>query len=406
MKIIKSVLYFIIVLYYSPVQVLATPVVNPLLGSDLAKLTVFAHTYTSTGANSSVWGNTSSGDVATIGANSKVSGNMSSVNASNVGGDVAIGAKVGGNLHSGGVTTTGDSAVVGGHIKSGGAATLGANAKVMGNLDAGGATTTGDSATVGGSIQSGGATTVGARSVVAGNVASVGALTVSADGGWVGSTSSLASSPVDSIWRDSLATAESKDAQVTADTQAYLTAFGLGTALATTITTNMTLIAGVYSAENLSTTAGTTLTLDGQGLDNQSWIFNIADYLVTGASSTIKLINAGADSSIFWNTGGYAALGASSLFQGNIFAKTYISVGASTEVVGAGTSCGGIYSATSYVSTGDGSVIGGVGCTASQVTTALVAPEPAILSLVLTGLVLIGLSLRRQKFLPAKGLAA
>ena len=405
MKNIKSILFISIALVYTPAQVLATPAVNPYLGSDLAKLAVFAHTYTSTGANSIVWGSTSSGDVATTGANSRVSGDMSSVNASNVGGDTAVGAKVGGNLNSGGVTTLGDSAVVGGNIKSSGAATTGANAKVVGNLDAGGVTTTGDSAKVGGSIQSGGATTIGAHSTVTGNVASVGALAVSADGGSVGSWSSLASTPVDSIWKDTLASAESRDAKLTADTQTYLTAFGLGTALSTTMTTDTTLSAGVYSAANLSTTAGTTLTLDGQGLDNQTWIFNITDYLVTGASSTIKLINAGVGSSVFWNTGGYASLGASSLFQGNIFAKTYISVGANTQVTGVGTSCGGVYSATSYVSTGDTSVIGGVGCTASEVA-ASAAPEPAVLSLVLTGLACIGLSSRRRKLLLPKGLAA
>ena len=405
MKHTKSALFLLTALAYAPVQVFATPLVNPYLGSDLAKLTVFAHTYTSTGAYSTVWGSTSSGDVATIGANAKVSGDMSSVNASNVGGDLAKGAWVGGNLNSGGVTTTGDTAVVDGNIKSSGAATIGANAKVIGNLDAGGVTTTGDSAKVGGSIQSGGATTIGAHSKVTGNVASMGLLTISDNGGSVGSSSSLSSTPVDSIWKDTLASAETKDAKMTADTQAYLTAFGLGTALSTTMTTDTTLHAGVYSAANLSTTASTTLTLDGQGLDNQTWIFNITDYLVTGASSTVKLINAGVGSSVFWNTGGYASLGASSLFQGNIFAKTYISVGASTVVTGVGKSCGGIYSATSYISTGDSSVVGAIGCTASEITTAA-APEPAILPLVLTGLAYIGFTSRRRKLLLNKGLTA
>lgn len=406
MKNIKSALSILIVLAYAPAQVWASPLVNPMLGSNLMNLTVFAHTYATTGANSTVWGSVSSGDVATTGANSTVSGDMTSVNASNVGGDLAKGAKVGGNINSGGVTTTGNSAVVAGSITSSGAATIGANAKVGANLVAGGVTTTGDTATVAGYVQSGGATTIGAHSTVAGDVGHVGALTVSANGASIGSQSLLTGAPVDASWKAGLSATETKDAQLVADTQTYLTAFGLGAALSTTMTTSMTLTAGVYSAANFSTTAGTTLTLDGKGLDNQTWIFNITDYLVTGASSTIKLINAGVGSSIFWNTGGYTSLGASSLFQGNIFAKTYVSVGASTTVIGDGRSCGGVYSATSYISTGDGSVIGGEGCSFADVATAGGVPEPGALPLVLTGLAFIGFNARRRKPLQPKGLAA
>ena len=176
------------------------------------------------------------------------------------------------------------------------------------------------------------------------------------------------------------------------------------------MTTDTTLEAGVYSAANFSTTAGTTLFLDGKGLDNQTWIFNIADYLVTGASSTIKLINAGKGDEIFWNSAsGYVSLGASSSIQGTIFAKTYIAVGAHTTVTGVNNACGGVYSATSYVSTGDTAVIGGIGCTASgtpdPITVASV-PEPAILPLVLTGLAFIGFKSRRRKLPQSKDLAA
>ena len=66
---------------------------------------------------------------------------------------------------------------------------------------------------------------------------------------------------------------------------------------------------------------------------------------------------------MIWNIGGYASLGESSTFIGTILANTYISVGANTNVSGVGNSCGGLYSATSYVSTGDTAIVGGNGCT-------------------------------------------
>lgn len=374
-------------LFCVPTCVLADP--NPLPGSKLQDVTVFSRTYSTTGANSTVNGNLSAGDVATTGANSKVTGNVSSVNASNTG---AAG-MVGGNIESGGVTTTGDRAKVAGNITSSGAATLAANAKLAGGLVAGGAVTTGDAALVRGLIKSGGAATIGAHARIVGDVVTIGAITIDASGPG-GSQSQLISSPVASSFAAGLADSASNDARSVNQTRSYLTGLGPGTALSATMSTNMTLDAGVYGAASFSTTAGTTLTLDGHGLDNQSWVFNITDILAVGADTRVVLANAGINDSIYWNTGGYASLGANATFLGTVLAETYISVGANTVVSGIGQSCGGLFSASSYVSTGDGSVLFGAGCRSQPVMGTV--PEPTSFALLLGGMAWVSVAARRR----------
>ena len=82
-----------------------------LLGSDFQGETVFSKTYTTTGANSKVYGNVLAGGVSTTGANAKVSGNLVSVGAATTGGN---GSTVSGNIVSGGALTTGDGSLIGG----------------------------------------------------------------------------------------------------------------------------------------------------------------------------------------------------------------------------------------------------------------------------------------------------
>jgi hypothetical protein len=55
------------------------------------------------------------------------------------------------------------------------------------------------------------------------------------------------------------------------------------------MTVDTTLFAGVYSAASWFTTAGTTLTLDGQGQNDAMWLFNIEDILAFGGVSTVEL---------------------------------------------------------------------------------------------------------------------
>lgn len=226
---------------------------------------------------------------------------------------------------------------------------LGANAAVYGNVWAGQGLTIGANATVTGHPGSMGASNAAAGATVGGPIASA---------------------------------------------HAYLAGTGSGQALASTMTTDTTLFAGVYSAASFSTTAGTTLTLDGQGRDSQIWVFNLTDYLVTGASTKVVLINGGLNHSIFWNSGGYVALGATANLLGTVMATDYISVGAGTLVSGIGSSCGGLFSTTSYVSMGAGSIAGGLGCSSMAVIG--LVPEPSSGMLLVAGLGLLGFLVNRR----------
>lgn len=373
----------------------------PLLGKSLNTIAVFGNMYVTTGANSTVVGDILSGDVATTGARSAVSGNIVSVGATTTGGAAS---SVGGSIRSGGAATTGDGSTVGGNLMSTGAATIGAHSRVGGNLVSDGVGTTGDTSFVGGYVRTGGAATIGANASVVGKVEAVGAITLSASSKTNGA-GTLSAMPLVTGMQENVL---SESRQVGA-AQAALANMGRGTALSTTMTIDTTLYAGVFSAANLSTTAGITLTLDGQNKGNQSWVFNIEDYFVTGASTRIVLINSDASDSVIWNSGGYASLGASATFIGTILAKDYISVGARTSVTGAGNSCGGIFSATSYVSTGDGARIGGNACTgidsgfsivdgtAVRMTSMPAVPEPSTWWMLVAGLGLLGLRVYRKR---------
>ncbi len=266
--------------------------------------------------------------------------------------------------------------------------TTGANSTVIGDMLSGGATTTGAHSFVSGSITSGSVATAGDGSLVGGSL-------------YINGASSAGATPTDML----------APSQQLGNAQAALNGMGTGTALATTMIADTTLYAGVFSAANLSTTAGITLTLDGQNKGNQAWVFNINDYLVAGASTKIVLINSDGSDSVIWNSGGYASLGAGAAFLGTVLARDYISVGANASVAGLGGGCGGVFSATSYVSSGDGASIGASGCKGpgsgfSIVDGAAVyssnlsaVPEPASAMMLVAGLALLGL-MRYRKHMP------
>ena len=409
MNTMKLALPLLIALAYAPAYATSSTTVSPLFDLNADSLTVFANTYATSGANSIIYGNVLSGDVSTIGAAAKVYGNEVSVGANTAGGAAS---QVTGNIWSGGVLTTGQSSITGGSLKSSGAGTMGDSAKVSGNMTSGGVTTVGANAVLTGNLLSGGTATVSASGTVGGTIGATGVITVPSS--YSGTPTHLASSPiVPTDFTQSIQNTVTSTANQVSAAQVALGNMGAGTGLAATMTTNTTLLSGVYSAASLSTTAGTTLTLDGQGKANQFWVFNIADILAFGGTTNIVLANPGVGDSVIWNvTNGYASLGDTAHVIGTILAKTYISVGANAIVTGVNaSSCGGVFSATSYVEAGDTAKIGGTGCTGTgngfgigtdgtavhinAITSPV--PEPETYGMILAGLGLIGFMARRKK---------
>lgn len=407
MNYVKVALPLLSILVFTPSQVSATA----LLGQNLQDLSVFSNTYATTGANSSVFGSVMTGDVGTSGAGGYISGSFTTVGAATIG---AGGSTVGGDITSGGAMTTGASSIVVGNITAGGAATVGASSAVGGNVAAAGAVSTGSASQVAGNVQSGGAASIGIGGTVGGTVSAIGAIALGA-GSVVPSQQVLAIPPVNAAalvasLSDRVA---SNQLQILA-AQAAFSKMDTTTFLDATMTADTTLFSGVYSADSLSTTAGTTLTLDGQGRTDQFWVFNIADILSTGALTKVVLLNGATGGSIIWNAGGYASLGADSVFLGTLFTKANISVGANAKASSIGGSCGGLFSALSYISSGAGAQIGGSGCSGidkgfnigndgkAYHVESLPAgippvPEPAMWALWTCGFALIGGRLRRRR---------
>ncbi len=96
----------------------------------------------------------------------------------------------------------------------------------------------------------------------------------------------------------------------------------------------LTLLPGVYFFANTAQLTGT-LTLDGQGDPNATFVFQIGSTLTTASSSSVVFVNGATQQEVYWQVGSSATLGTATRFAGNIVALTSISLG-----TGASISCG------------------------------------------------------------------
>ena len=369
-----------------------------------AGTTVFGNAFgvnvATVGANTKIYGNVISGGYIAVDSNTKIDGSLIAADAVSVGAS----SEVGGYVLTGAAATIGRGSSIGGAVTSGAATSIGGEATVNGAIASGGGTTVGASTIINGRIESGAAVTVGSNSVVNGTVSAIDTITLGTDAR-SGNLITLISAPSLESPESTLTHALTPEGQDIDLAQKALTGLGQGTPIPTSIVSDLTLISGLYSVDSLSTAAGINVTLDGQGKANQVFIFTILGSLTTGAGTTFTLINPGSNTSIIWNVGSFASLGADTTFLGSIFAKSYVTAGARSTVSGVDGALGGVYSAESYVVTGADTVIGTGGNNGSS-TRSLEPPpfdggigplpEPSTWAMMICGFGFVGAAMRRR----------
>jgi hypothetical protein len=239
----------------------------------------------------------------------------------------------------------------------------GAGAEVIGDIKANNYVTTGAKSSVTGLIETGAVVSLGANASV-GDISDDAAVTFGANAYLSGTA--FYTEPSKFRYQEVISA------------QSKFKAMGKGEGvipLAPTITTSRDLDPGFYSAASLATTAGITIQLNAHDQPG-NWIFNITDILSFGAKTKIELINPDPEGTnrIIWNSGGYTAVGAGAQIKGTILAHTYVSTGTGSTLTGVD-SCGGIFSATSYVSIGVDSIVGSKDCVTKTLVPVTSAPD-------------------------------
>ena len=118
----------------------------------------------------------------------------------------------------------------------------------------------------------------------------------------------------------------------------------------------LTLTPGVYAFDSSAQLTGT-LTLDGQGSTNATFIFQIGSTLTTASASRVQLINGAGGCAVFWQVGSSATLGTTTAFQGTIMALASITLNTGATVGVGGIGSGGRALARNAALTLDSNII-------------------------------------------------
>lgn len=140
----------------------------------------------------------------------------------------------------------------------------------------------------------------------------------------------------------------------------------------------LTLTPGTYTFDSSAQLTGT-LTLDGQGSTNATFIFQIGSTLTTASASHVELINGAGGCAVFWQVASSATLGTTTDFQGTIMAMQSITMNTGATIGVGGLGNGGRALAMNAALTLDSNVITPppAGCVFAAAQAPTVAPTVA-----------------------------
>ena len=93
------------------------------------------------------------------------------------------------------------------------------------------------------------------------------------------------------------------------------------------------IIPGVYTVPAATSNLVGTLTLDGQGNANATWVFLMPSTLITSDGAAVSVINTGSGAGVYWQVGSSATLHSGTMFAGNILADQSITLVSTADIL-------------------------------------------------------------------------
>ena len=150
----------------------------------------------------------------------------------------------------------------------------------------------------------------------------------------------------------------------------------------------MTLLPGVYCNSSTSLGITGTVTLNGNGDPNAVFIFQIGTALTTASNSNVHLIGGAQASNVFWQVGSSATVGTGSVFNGIILAQASITL-----------TTGAVFNGRALARTGAVTLDSNLMTNPDTSTPPGSVPAPPSLILVVAGLAVATLYLKREQLL-------
>ena len=137
-----------------------------------------------------------------------------------------------------------------------------------------------------------------------------------------------------------------------------------------------TLGPGIYHFGSSAALHGT-LTLDGEGASNPTFIFQIGSTLTTGTGARVRLTNGADGCAVFWAVGSSATIGTATSLQGNLMALVSITMTTGATIgVGGGRNGGRAFAQNGAITLDTNTIIAPTGSCNAPAPTPKPTPRP------------------------------